>query len=158
MGTTFKIYFPAAGSHSPTVKPLPTAGSGAGDETILFVEDDAVLRPLVAAAMVSFGYTVLEASGGDDALALSERNGERRIDLLLTDVGMPGTNGRELAERLVADNPHLKVLFTSGYPADTVVRDDIAQMRAAFIEKPYLPEELARKIREVLDASSPVSA
>jgi PAS domain S-box-containing protein len=156
LGTTFKIYFPAAGPHSPTVKPLPIAESGPGDETILFVEDDAVLRPLVAAALQSFGYTVLEAASGGDALALSQRNG--RIDLLLTDVVMPDTNGRELAERLVADNPHLKVLFTSGYPADTVVRDDIAQMRAAFIEKPYLPEELARKIREVLDASSPVSA
>ena len=72
------------------------------------------------------------------------------IDLLMTDVVMPGMNGRELAEKLVAKSPDVKVLFTSGYSADTIIRPGISESRTAFLEKPFLPDDLARKIREVL--------
>ena len=75
----------------------------------------------------------------------------QEIDALITDVVMPVMNGRELAERLLADRPGLKVLFTSGYPSDTIVRQGIASATAAYIEKPYLPEDLAGKLRQVLD-------
>jgi CheY-like chemotaxis protein len=109
-----------------------------------------MLRTLVAEALESYGYTVLSAAGGPEALELAAREDTPRIDLLLTDVVMPRMNGREVAERLVAAQPDLRVLFTSGYPSDTVVRHGIAEARTAFIQKPYLAADLARKIREVL--------
>ena len=93
---------------------------------------------------------MLEARNGLEALGLAREHGS--IDLLLTDVVMPGLNGRELWERLSAERPGLPVLFNSGYPADTVLRHGIAEGRVAYIEKPYLPNELALKVREVLDA------
>jgi two-component system cell cycle sensor histidine kinase/response regulator CckA len=89
------------------------------------------------------------ASSAEHALELAEHL-DRPIELLLTDVVMHGMNGRDLAERLLATRPSMKVLFSSGYPADTVVRHGIADASADFIEKPYLPDDLARKVREVL--------
>ena len=147
--TNFKIYFPAA--ETPAVlapKPSET-DSLQGDETILLVEDAELVRELVTEALESYGYTVLTASSGVDAVKIVERNGHH-IDLLLTDVVMPNMNGRELAERLLAKDGDLKVLFTSGYPSDTILRNGIAGARAAFIEKPYLPVELAHMVRTVL--------
>jgi len=150
MGTTFKAYFPASGAAvQPPAAPVP-AGVLEGDETILFVEDEEAVRPLVAHALGSYGYTVLSAGNGAEAMEIAGRNGDS-IDLLLTDVVMPGMNGRELAERLVERNPALHVIYTSGYPADTIVRHGIAEGRADFIEKPYLPDELAQKVRAALD-------
>jgi CheY-like chemotaxis protein len=92
---------------------------------------------------------VIEAANGRAALALAEEN--EAIDVLLTDVVMPGMNGRELADQLTSLRPGLKVLFTSGYPADMIVRHGIAKSDIAYVEKPYLPDELARKMRELLD-------
>ncbi|HUZ15686.1 MAG TPA: PAS domain S-box protein [Gaiellaceae bacterium] len=150
MGTTFKLYFPI--TDAPVLGPAERAHveSLHGSETILLVEDTELVRTLVAATLEAFGYTVLSSGDGAEAIRLSEQaNGP--VDLLMTDVIMPGMNGRELAETLELSRPEMKVLFTSGYPSDTVVRHGIAEARAAFIEKPYLPEELARKVREVLD-------
>jgi two-component system, cell cycle sensor histidine kinase and response regulator CckA len=93
---------------------------------------------------------VLEASDGPQAIELARQHDS--IDLIVTDVVMPGMTGRELVERLVVERPTLKALFTSGYPADAVLRRGIEQAEVAFIEKPYLPGELALKVREVLDA------
>jgi two-component system cell cycle sensor histidine kinase/response regulator CckA len=98
----------------------------------------------------SYGYRVLAAASGPEAIEIAEPAGVS-IDLLMTDVVMPRMNGRELADQLLATRPGLKVLFTSGYPSDTVLRHGIAEARASFIEKPYLPDELARKVREILD-------
>ena len=151
MGTTFKLYFPvtsAAPTPAPTVE--DAVESPVGDETILVVEDTEMVRDLVRATLTSYGYEVLAAANAEEALELAADE-SCRIDLLLTDVVMPGMNGRELADRLVAARPGLAVLFTSGYPADTVLRLEIADARANFIEKPYLPDELGRVVRRTLD-------
>jgi two-component system cell cycle sensor histidine kinase/response regulator CckA len=108
-----------------------------------------VLRTLVTEVLESYGYTVLSAADGVEALELVERR-RTLVDLLLTDVVMPGMNGREVAERLTQLQPNIRVLFTSGYPSDTVVKHGIADARTAFIQKPYLAGDLAHKIREVL--------
>jgi two-component system cell cycle sensor histidine kinase/response regulator CckA len=151
-GTTFTIYFPLAGGIAPVVAPVPQdEASLEGNEKILLVEDDAAVRRLVARTLQSHGYAVSEAASPAEALRLVD--GREDFDLLLTDVVMPGMNGRQLAEALLAERPTLKVLFTSGYPADTMIRHGIADGSAAYIGKPYLPIELARKVREVLDAA-----
>jgi CheY-like chemotaxis protein len=150
LGTTFKIYLPVASATVTADAPDADVTSLEGDETILLVEDTAMVRELVTATLERYGYSVLAAANGQEALDLVERTGAD-ISLLLTDVVMPGMNGRELAETLLETRPQLGVLFTSGYPSDTVVRRGIADASAAFIEKPYLPDELAAKVREVLD-------
>jgi PAS domain S-box-containing protein len=152
LGTTFRIYLPPTDrpAEAPVEAPAAAAPSPEGDETILFVEDAELLRPLIAEVLESYGYTVLQAAHAAEALAFAESGGP--IDLLLTDVVMPGMNGRELAETLLAGRPGLRVLFTSGYPADTVVRHGIAEARVAFIQKPFLADDLVAKIRAVLDA------
>jgi PAS domain S-box-containing protein len=151
LGTTFKIYFPHE-TTAPVAAPAPEEpASLQGAETILLVEDSDAVRSLVAELLTSYGYTVLQAADGPEAIEIAEqRHGS--IDLLLTDVVMPSMNGRELAERLLADNPPLKVLFTSGYPEDTIVRHAIAEARVAFIEKPYLPDDLGRAVRSIFDS------
>src|SRR5205814_7590604 len=129
--------------------PAPDVDSLEGGETILLAEDEAEVRSLIGKALRLYGYTVIEARNGIEALELAAE--QASIDLLLTDVVMPGMNGRELFEHMSERRPDLTVLFTSGYPADTVLRHGIAQGRVAYIEKPYLPSELARTLREVLD-------
>ena len=149
MGTTFKVYFPIADEPVVPAAEPGEVGSLEGSETILLVEDSELVRGLVAETLESFGYSMLVAASGPEALALAESH-PGTIGLLLTDVVMPQMNGRELAERLLAKDPGLRVLFTSGYPADTLIRHGVEEARAAFIEKPYMPHELARKLREVL--------
>jgi PAS domain S-box-containing protein len=150
LGTTFRVYLPpsSAAAGRPPAARAP-AVTLEGDETILLVEDTPMLRPIVAELLRGYGYTVLEAVDGVDALAVAETC-DGAIDLVLTDVVMPRMNGRELSERLLAANPALRVLFTSGYPADTVVRSGIAEARVSFIQKPYVGDELLTAIREAL--------
>jgi CheY-like chemotaxis protein len=125
--------------------PAPAAG-----ETILLAEDEPAVRTLVGAILRRQGYRVLDAQGGADALALAAAH-EGRIDLLLTDVVMPDTNGVQLAKRLVRDRPDLKVVYMSGYAehalADGVDRDAIVH----FISKPFTSNVLCARVREVLD-------
>jgi two-component system, cell cycle sensor histidine kinase and response regulator CckA len=151
VGTTLKIYFPSS-TEPAVVTPSRAAKPRSldGTEAILLVEDDHAVRRLVARTLAHHGYVVVEASTPAEALRITED--PTYFDLLLTDVVMPGMNGRELAETILADRPTLKVLFTSGYPADTIIRHGIADGSAAYIGKPYLPAELAHKVREVLDA------
>jgi len=108
-----------------------------------------MVRLVVTSMLESYGYTVLQAANGHEAIELAEQ-AQGSIDLLITDVVMPRMNGPELASLLVAAQPDLKVLFTSGYPSDQV-RHEIVAKRATFIHKPYLPAELAREVRGVLD-------
>jgi len=151
IGTTFKIYFPAASTAALPPGPGREPGSLDGTETILVVEDTDAVRDLVKTALESFGYTVLTASNGDEALEIV-RDDATHVDLVFTDMVMPGMNGRELAEQIEGVRPSVKMLFSSGYSADTVIRQGIASAAVAFIQKPYLSIELVEKIRSVLDA------
>ena len=157
-GTTFKIYLPRAAAPgasppSPTPSPPPAAPgrtTARGSETILVVEDEEAVRSLSRRALEASGYTVLAAADGPDAVRLLERYGGP-IHLVLTDVIMPGMNGRELAHRLVQRRPGLRVLYMSGYPGDAIVHRGALEPGTAFLQKPFMPEDLARKVREVLD-------
>jgi signal transduction histidine kinase/ActR/RegA family two-component response regulator len=155
MGTTFKVYFPTTNAPIvPTASPIEGL-SPEGGETILLVEDDDQIRVLISGLLESYGYTVLVAESGAQALSLAADT-QTPIDVLLTDVVMPGMNGRQVADELMALLPGLRVIFTSGYPADTILRHGIAEGHTAFLQKPYLVDELARKIREVLAGSGTV--
>jgi nitrogen-specific signal transduction histidine kinase/ActR/RegA family two-component response regulator len=150
-GATFKIYLPPAegpGSEAGARPAQPVAPRGT--ETILLVEDSSPVRAIARQILQRQGYRVLEAPGGDAALALA---GEYRpaIHLLLTDVIMPGMSGRQLAERLQAMRPETRVLFMSGYTDDAVVLHAVLEENLAYLQKPFSPDSLARKVREVLD-------
>lgn len=152
-GTTFEIYLPQAGEIAVSAPP-PTARQVAppGRETILLVEDEPAVRDLAIRTLQEQGYTILVASNGEEALRLVETQSERTIELLLTDVVMPLLGGRELARRLRASQPDLKVLFTSGYVVDEDFRDKLRETGANFLPKPFTPAELAGRVRRTLDA------
>jgi signal transduction histidine kinase/CheY-like chemotaxis protein len=148
-GTTFKIYLPEAQGedHAQTIvaeQPSPT-----GHETILLAEDEADVRAITILELKSLGYTVLEATNGAEAIDICERY-QGAIDLLLSDVVMPGIGGRQLAEAILARRPECKVLYLSGYTDDAVVRHGVLQSHVAFLQKPFTRRVLGRKIREVL--------
>jgi two-component system cell cycle sensor histidine kinase/response regulator CckA len=150
IGTTFKVYLPVAATPASTAPPVVLGeDTFDGSETILVVEDNNLLRPIIAEMLEPYGYTVLLAADGVEALAVAAQH-PRSVDLLLTDVVMPRLNGRELSERLLEKNPNTKVLFSSGYPADTVIQTGIAEARVAFIQKPYVARDLLAKIRSTL--------
>ncbi len=119
-------------------------------ETILLVEDDEVVRKLVSEVLDNEGYRLLEAANGVAALSICAQY-EERIHLLLTDVIMPEMSGRALADRLVPQYPEMKVLFMSGYTDDVIVHHGVLDAGTAFIQKPFAPDVLARKVRDVLD-------
>ncbi len=125
-----------------------------GTETILVVDDERAVRALVLRVLLRSGYCVLEAGNGEEALAVAERH-RGPIDLLLTDVVMPRMGGRELAERLTAARPALRVLFVSGYTEDDVVRHGVSQDQVHFLPKPLSPSVLTQKVRDVLDGPPP---
>ncbi len=153
-GTSVKVYLPrVAGELAETLREAPRE-LFSGSETILLVEDEEVVRNLSCKILESCGFKVLQAENGIAALALFERENPT-IDLLLTDVVMPQMGGRELAEELGRRTPGLRVLFTSGYTDDAVVRHGILGTGANFIQKPFTLDALLRKVRELLD--SPVS-
>ena len=123
-----------------------------GTETILLVEDEAAVRAVTRELLVRNGYTVLEAADGPAALALvNGAEGPSHIDLLLTDVIMPGMSGRELAEQMIARSRGLRVLYISGYTDDAVVRHGVSDSAMFFLQKPFTLSALAKKVREVLD-------
>lgn len=147
-GTTFKIYLPRYEAE-PESEVRPTAATASGRETILVVEDDPALLQLTRQLLEHLGYQVLTAPGPEPALELSH-NYSGDIQLLLTDIIMPAMNGRELYQRLVAQRPGLKVLYTSGYSEDVISHDGILQEGTAFLPKPFSLPQLAAKVREVL--------
>jgi CheY-like chemotaxis protein len=134
--------------------PAGRATNPRGSEEVLLVEDDESVRRLAARGLESLGYAVTLADGSATALeALDTR--KTSFDILVTDVVMPGLDGRELADAALARWPSMRVLFTSGYTDDAVVRRGVLQREVPFLQKPYTAVALARKIREVLDASAP---
>ena len=154
-GTAFHVYLPrlaaTEASEPGAAKPRTrTTELPGGSETVLLVEDEQAVRNLVTRILRQRGYTVLEARSGQEALDISRAH-DGEIDLLLTDVVMPELGGRELAERLLPDRPHTRVLFISGYTEDEMVHNGIQSTRINFLEKPFTPSDLVRKVREVLD-------
>ena len=148
-GTTFRVYLPRVGEMPEETKTAPPKVHG-GAETILLVEDEESLRIVCRRTLENRDYTVLCAANAREAEALlADRQGE--VDLLLTDVVMPGRNGRELYEGLVVARPGLRVLYMSGYNEDDIIRH--GEKKIPFIHKPFAPETLAAKVRQVLDVS-----
>jgi CheY-like chemotaxis protein len=153
-GTAFRIYFPRIAGEiaAASIRP-PTRVLASGHETVLVVEDQAEVRKLAMAILSKNGYRLLEASSGPEALSLAEAFPEP-IDLLVTDVVMPGMTGRELAGRLQTLRPGLKVLYTSGYSADVIARQGMLDPGVVYLSKPFTPGDLAGKVREVLGSST----
>jgi CheY-like chemotaxis protein len=149
-GTTFEIFFPQAGEPVACRTPTMATCGARGSETVLLVEDDAMVRRLTEATLERAGYRVLAAANGADAQRLAAGRGGS-IDLVITDLVMPGMPGPELARRLEAAHPGLRVLYMSGYADDTMARLGLSEERVSVLAKPFAPDELARRVREVLD-------
>jgi two-component system, cell cycle sensor histidine kinase and response regulator CckA len=151
-GSTFKVYLPrvagaVAEGAAAQERPMPR-----GHETVLLVEDDAMVRALARRALDSYGYTVIEAADGEQALALYEQ-AAAPIDLLISDVVMPKMSGREIVDQLAARGLRPRVLYMSGYTDDAVVQQGVLEADTPFLQKPFTMRMLAQKVREVLDAS-----
>jgi CheY-like chemotaxis protein len=155
-GTTFKVYFPCMTKVADLVMTTAEyrAVSPRGCETVLLAEDDEALRALGARVLVALGYKVLLARTGREALRIvADHRGP--IDLIATDVVMPEMNGSQLVEKVLEARPDIRVLFMSGYTDDEVMRRGVIDGQTAFLQKPFTPDLLAHKIREVLDVPAP---
>jgi two-component system cell cycle sensor histidine kinase/response regulator CckA len=156
-GTTFKVYLPRVedaveATSGGATKPAEPAKDLAGRETILLVEDEPELRELTRTVLVARGYTVIEAGNAEEAERLaSDRRDGGKIHLLLTDVIMPGVSGRELARRVLARQPSVRVLYMSGYTYNVIAENGTLERGVAFLQKPFTPSALVEKVREVLD-------
>jgi two-component system cell cycle sensor histidine kinase/response regulator CckA len=150
-GTTFKIYLPRVEEPAEALSgksvPAPTLR---GSETILLVEDNRQVRELAASVLSSCGYRVLVADSAAAVVSLCEQHGGP-IHLLLTDVVMPGSGGREIAKQITVRRPGIKVLYMSGYTTNAIVHHGVLDPGTSFLQKPFTPAVLAGKVREVLD-------
>jgi DNA-binding response OmpR family regulator len=154
-GTTFKIYLPAVGDAAvPVSPPQVPAAPPAGTETVLLVEDQPEVRGLVEKTLRRSGYNVLAADGGDQAWTLARAH-DGPIHLLLTDVVLPGTSGREVAWQVLGERGNVRVVYMSGYTDDGIVQHGVLEPGLAFIQKPFTGDALLRKIRDVLSADQP---
>jgi two-component system cell cycle sensor histidine kinase/response regulator CckA len=156
-GTTFKVYLPRVdeaveSAAAAASKPAAPAKELSGRETILLVEDEPELRELTRTVLATRGYNVIEAMSAEGAERLaSDRRDGAKIHLLLTDVIMPGVSGRELAKRVVARQPSVRVLYMSGYTYNVIAENGTLERGVAFLQKPFTPSALVEKVREVLD-------
>jgi two-component system cell cycle sensor histidine kinase/response regulator CckA len=147
-GTTFQIYLPRVeGIAEKHTVPVALSASG-GDETVLLVEDEESVRQLVRETLAAKGYCVMEAENGESGVAVAAQH-DGKIDLVITDVVMPGMGGRELVKQLAQSRPETKVLYLSGYTEDAISEGTI-ESGAAFLQKPFTLQNLSRKVREVL--------
>jgi CheY-like chemotaxis protein len=158
LGTRFKVYLPTAGVSA--IRRLPAGGAGRrlnGHETVLLVEDEAPVRMALRKVLLGAGYVVIEAANADEA---SRKSGEHQagVDLLLTDVVLPGTTGPKLAQRLVLERPSLRVIYMSGYAPSAGLSSVRLEDGDAFLQKPIQPLQLLSKLREVLDSPRPGQA
>jgi len=154
-GSTFKIDFPVIEEEVDSRASLEVSSEPQrGSETILLVEDEEMLRRLARTILQKKGYNVMEAANGEEALYKVREYAGKNIHLLLTDVVMPGMSGRELADCLESLQPELKVLYMSGYTNEAIVHHGVLDPEIAYIQKPFSPDVLAAKVREVLDASA----
>ncbi len=153
-GSTFDIFFPAIAQTNKALKnePMPDGPVVGGNETILIVEDEEVLREMARDILADYGYKILEAASGKQAFDVWNRHMEA-INLVLTDMVMPeGVSGVDLVERLLADRADLKIIFTSGYTSNEISNELMARSQAYFLQKPYSHNDLARIVRECLDS------
>jgi len=154
-GTTFKIYFPRVLADAEDYKrSSQVADVPEGSETILLVEDAELVRKLARQVLESAGYRVFEAASAEAAIDLCERINGDKIDLLLTDVVMPGMSGNEMSRVLLAKQPGMPVLYMSGYTDDAIVQHGVLEAGINFLQKPFTPGALALKVREVLDTAN----
>jgi two-component system cell cycle sensor histidine kinase/response regulator CckA len=150
-GSSFRVYLPRVFEHEPEHAPsFPASQKTAGKETILLVEDDPLVRGLALEILKSRGYSVLVAERPDAAIEICRQHAGK-IDLVLTDVIMPGMNGKEMVDEIVAMRPEVGVLFMSGYADAVVLRNGNTGKGTAFLQKPFSPTVLGRKVREMLD-------
>jgi two-component system cell cycle sensor histidine kinase/response regulator CckA len=155
-GTSFEIYLPAVhAAVERLVRVEEPATARGGTETVLVAEDDGAVRRLTGVALGHYGYTVIEARDGEEALLLARSNPDREIHLLITDVVMPGLSGRDLAVQLAAERPEMRVLYTSGYAEAVTIRTGL-EHGVPVLAKPFLPKELLQRVRDSLD--SPLSS
>jgi nitrogen-specific signal transduction histidine kinase/CheY-like chemotaxis protein len=154
-GTTMKVFLPRADAfQAPSEGKGEQSGMKSGSETILVVEDEEIVRTMLCRMLRGLGYTIYEAGSVYEAMNIAERNGEKRIDLMITDVVMPGMNGRELANLLTRLRPGTRVLYISGYTDDAIVHHGVLDGNVHFLQKPFSPKTLALKVREVLEAKA----
>jgi CheY-like chemotaxis protein len=153
-GTTFKIYLPVVDEQAEPAQEPRSELRPRGKEAILLVEDDERVRLVASRMLERLGYTVHAFADGPSAIAAVERMSEVP-PLLITDVVMPTMNGQILTRRLTALRPSLKVLFTSGYTANVIVHHGVLEEGIEFLAKPYSLDQLARRVRDVLDARDP---
>jgi CheY-like chemotaxis protein len=156
IGSTFKIYFPAVQGEMPPSSESARREPRRGSEKVLLVEDEASVREVTELALRHHGYVVLSATCGKEALHIAAEH-ECDLTLLLTDVVMPGMNGRQLADVLKSKCPSLKVLYMSGYTTDAAVRYGILEGESNLLQKPFTPGVLAAKVREVIDRPAGVT-
>jgi two-component system cell cycle sensor histidine kinase/response regulator CckA len=149
VGTTFNVHLPRADAAEIVFAAPAIVAPLAGVETVLVVEDGEGLRELTARLLRRQGYTVLTADGADQALQVFEENAS--IDVVLTDVVMPGTSGAQLTQQLLEKRPSLKVVYMSGYTEESIVRHGVLNAGIAFLHKPFTSETLGRKIRGVIE-------
>ena len=150
VGTTFNVYLPVTQEDETAAAAQIDDRPLQGSETVLLVEDEAAVREMTQAALQRHGYTVLPAASGAEALRIAQAN-QGNIDVVLTDVVMPGMSGRQLVDQLREDYPRLAALFMSGYTSDAVLRHGIETGQADFLQKPFSTSALAAKLRQVLD-------
>ena len=150
-GTTFRIYLPVTAAPAGESRPTGTAAARGGTETILLGEDDFGVRQLTKMILEQSGYTVIEAENGEDALVKYRENRDA-IELLLLDIVMPKRSGKSAADEILSADPAVRVLFFSGYTADIIHHNGILDEGLNFISKPFSPQVLLKKIREVLDS------
>jgi PAS domain S-box-containing protein len=154
-GTAMKVYLPRADvPQAPAEGNREQSGMKSGSETILVVEDEEIVRTMLCRMLRGLGYTIYEAGSVYEAMSIAEQNGEKRIDLMITDVVMPGMNGRELANLLTRLRPGTRVLYISGYTDDAIVHHGVLDSDVHFLQKPFSPKTLAMKVREVLEAKA----
>jgi two-component system, cell cycle sensor histidine kinase and response regulator CckA len=153
-GTTIRVYWPEISMVSEQTGEIPVATPvQRGTENVLVVEDEPVVRALIVRTVEGFGYRCLEAHDATEALRLLEQE-QGNFDLVITDVVMPGMSGGQLGELLANKYPALPVLYTSGFANNDVIRRGLLDASRPFLQKPFTPDDLARKIREVLEAST----
>ncbi|MBW8003377.1 MAG: response regulator [Planctomycetes bacterium] len=150
-GTTFKIYLPRLTGAKKQQESLPDRQkSVGGNETILLVEDEESLRKMAGKILEGYGYAVIEAKNGIEALEISSKGDRLKIDLLVTDVVMPGMGGKELADKLTEVYPRLSVLFISGYTDNAIAHHGVLDEGVSLLQKPFSSQSLSNAVREVL--------